>query len=77
MLRVVFSDNSILTEQQMDLRVRAVARSCLATCSALNADEHAVSRLIAGPCRPKMYEILPAATLNALLVAENALISPT
>ncbi|GAA5705014.1 hypothetical protein Save01_05861 [Streptomyces avermitilis] len=42
--------------------------ACTARCSATSEDEHAVSRVTAGPSRPRKYEIRPEATLAAIPV---------
>ena len=39
--------------------------ACAARCTATSDDEHAVSTVIAGPCRPSVYEIRPESTLPA------------
>ncbi|RPK55238.1 hypothetical protein EES42_42610 [Streptomyces sp. ADI95-17] len=44
-------------------------RACAARCRATRDDEHAVSTVIAGPSRPKAYEIRPESTLVALPVS--------
>ena len=44
-------------------------KAALARCNATSDDEHAVSTVSAGPCKPSTYDRRPDATLIMLLVS--------